>query len=81
MLVPIFIFHESCEAMFSYLTLPCLPMPLPRPRQSCPAGGGGAGIRTCRATITVSSYIEPILLENGEGSPIYREVMRTGVTV
>ena len=29
----------------------------------------------------VSLYIEPILLENGEDSPIYREVMRTGVAV
>ena len=29
----------------------------------------------------VSLYIEPILLESGEDSPIYREVMRTGVTV
>lgn len=29
----------------------------------------------------VSSYIEPILLESGEDSPIYREVMRTGVAV
>ena len=27
------------------------------------------------------SYIEPILLESGEDSPIYREVMRTGVAV
>ena len=29
----------------------------------------------------VSLYIEPILLEKGEDTPIYREVMRTGVTV
>ena len=29
----------------------------------------------------VSLYIEPILLESGEDSPIYREVMRTGVAV
>ena len=29
----------------------------------------------------VSLYIEPILLESGEDSPIYREVMRTGVPV
>ena len=29
----------------------------------------------------VSLYIEPILLESGEDTPIYREVMRTGVTV
>ncbi len=29
----------------------------------------------------VSLYIEPILLENGEDTPIYREVMRTGVAV
>lgn len=29
----------------------------------------------------VSLYLEPILLENGEDSPIYREVMRTGVAV
>ena len=29
----------------------------------------------------VSLLIEPILLEKGEDSPIYREVMRTGVAV
>lgn len=29
----------------------------------------------------VSLYIEPILLESGEDSPTYREVMRTGVAV
>lgn len=29
----------------------------------------------------ISLLIEPILLENGEDSPIYREVMRTGVFV
>ena len=34
-----------------------------------------------RATDTVSCYLEPILLESGEDSPIYREVMRTGVAV
>lgn len=34
-----------------------------------------------RATDNISCYIEPILLENGEDSPIYREVMRTGVLV
>ncbi|MBQ7571594.1 MAG: nucleotidyltransferase domain-containing protein [Bacteroidaceae bacterium] len=34
-----------------------------------------------RATRGISSYIEPILLESGEDSPIYREVMRTGVAV
>ena len=34
-----------------------------------------------RATRDISSYIEPILLESGEDSPIYREVMRTGVAV
>lgn len=34
-----------------------------------------------RAKRNISSYIEPILLENGEDSPIYREVMRTGVAV
>lgn len=34
-----------------------------------------------RAVDTVSCYLEPILLENGEDSPIYREVMRTGVAV
>ena len=34
-----------------------------------------------RATDTISCYIEPILLESGEDSPIYREVMRTGVAV
>ena len=34
-----------------------------------------------RATDSISCYIEPILLESGEDSPIYREVMRTGVAV
>lgn len=34
-----------------------------------------------RAVDSVSCYIEPILLESGEDSPIYREVMRTGVAV
>lgn len=34
-----------------------------------------------RATRNISSYLEPILLESGEDSPIYREVMRTGVAV
>ena len=34
-----------------------------------------------RATDTISCYIEPVLMENGEDSPIYREVMRTGVAV
>ena len=34
-----------------------------------------------RATRDISSYIEPILLESGEDTPIYREVMRTGVAV
>lgn len=34
-----------------------------------------------RASRGISSYIEPILLESGEDSPIYREVMRTGVAV
>jgi len=34
-----------------------------------------------RATRDISSYIEPILLESGEDSPIYHEVMRTGVAV
>ena len=34
-----------------------------------------------RATDNISCYIEPILLESGEDSPIYREVMRTGVAV
>lgn len=29
----------------------------------------------------VSLLIEPILLENGEDTPIFREVMRTGVAV
>jgi len=38
-------------------------------------------IRLNRATDPISSYIEPILLESGEDSPIYREVMRTGVAV
>lgn len=35
----------------------------------------------CRDVGKVSLYIEPILLESGEDSPIYREVMRTGVAV
>ena len=34
-----------------------------------------------RATRDISCYIEPILLESGEDSPIYREVMRTGIAV
>lgn len=34
-----------------------------------------------RATDTISCYIEPILLEDDEDTPIYREVMRTGVAV
>jgi predicted nucleotidyltransferase len=34
-----------------------------------------------RAKRNISSYIEPIILESGEDSPIYREVMRTGVMV
>lgn len=34
-----------------------------------------------RATDAVSCYIEPILMEKDEDTPIYREVMRTGVTV
>lgn len=34
-----------------------------------------------RATRDISCYLEPILLENGEDSPIFREVMRTGVAV
>lgn len=34
-----------------------------------------------RATRNISSYLEPILLESGEDSPIYREVMRTGIPV
>ena len=34
-----------------------------------------------RAIDTVSCYIEPILLESNEDTPIYREVMRTGVAV
>lgn len=34
-----------------------------------------------RAKENISCYIEPILLENGEDSPIYREVMRTGIAV
>lgn len=35
----------------------------------------------CHDVDKVSLYIEPILLENEEDSPIYREVMRTGVPV
>ena len=35
----------------------------------------------CRDTRDISCYIEPILLESGEDSPIYREVMRTGIAV
>lgn len=34
-----------------------------------------------RAKENISCYIEPILLESGEDSPIYREVMRTGIAV
>ena len=34
-----------------------------------------------RATRDISCYIEPVLLESGEDSPIYREVMRTGIAV
>ena len=34
-----------------------------------------------RARENISCYIEPIHLESGEDSPIYREVMRTGVAV
>lgn len=34
-----------------------------------------------RATDSISCYIEPVLMENGEDTPIYREVMRTGVAV
>ncbi|MBO7118788.1 MAG: nucleotidyltransferase domain-containing protein [Bacteroidaceae bacterium] len=34
-----------------------------------------------RATRNISSYIEPILLESNEDTPIYREVMRTGIAV
>lgn len=35
----------------------------------------------CHDVNKVSLYIEPILLESGEDTPIYREVMRTGVMV
>ena len=35
----------------------------------------------CHDVDKVSLLIEPVLLENGEDSPIYREVMRTGVAV
>ena len=35
----------------------------------------------CHDVDKVSLYLEPILLESGEDTPIYREVMRTGVTV
>ena len=35
----------------------------------------------CHDVDKVSLYLEPILLESGEDSPIYREVMRTGVAV
>ena len=34
-----------------------------------------------RAVDTISCYIEPILLERNEDTPIYREVMRTGVAI
>ena len=34
-----------------------------------------------RAVDTISCYIEPILLESNEDTPIYREVMRTGVAI
>ena len=35
----------------------------------------------CHDIHKVNVLIEPILLESGEDSPIYREVMRTGVAV
>ena len=35
----------------------------------------------CRDVDKVSLYIEPILLESGEDTPIYSEVMRTEVAV
>ena len=34
-----------------------------------------------RARRDISCYIEPVLLESAEDTPIYREVMRTGVAV
>lgn len=35
----------------------------------------------CHDVDKVNLYLKPILLESGEDSPIYREVMRTGVAV
>lgn len=35
----------------------------------------------CHDVHKVSLLIEPILLQKGEDSPIYREVMRTGISV
>ena len=34
-----------------------------------------------RATDSISCYIEPVLMEENEPSPLYRDVMRTGVAV
>ena len=45
------------------------------------AQGCGLYTKICHDIDKVSLYIEPILLESGEDSPIYREVMRTGVAV
>lgn len=33
------------------------------------------------ATLSVSTLIEPVLLEEGDPSPLYRDIMKTGVAV
>lgn len=33
------------------------------------------------ATLAVSTLIEPVLLEEGDTSPLYRDIMKTGVAV
>ncbi len=33
------------------------------------------------ATLAVSTLIEPVLLEEGDNSPLYRDIMKTGVAV
>ena len=33
------------------------------------------------ATLAVSTLIEPVLLEEGDHSPLYQDIMRTGVAI
>lgn len=33
------------------------------------------------ATLKVSTLIEPVLLEEGENSPLYRDIMRSGIAI